>query len=442
MGKILTDSVPDAVLWIFYRLKDSGFDTWIVGGAVRDTILGKPVEDWDLATLARPQEICDMFPRTVPIGIEHGTVGVMGKDGVLYEVTTFRKDIENFGRKAKVEFAKNIEDDLARRDFTFNALAWSPDTDRILDPFEGRKHLGQGLLKTVGSAKERFSEDLLRVLRALRFAGQLELKIDTDTWNALLETVPELHKLSSERVQEEMIKTLGKSKSPSATLNYYAVSGVMGKLYPEFCFNGGNNESGMQDFTKSVRACDKVSPSRPLLRLALLLSSIGPDQNIGPEAVRTAVENLMHRLRFSKSDTRRTATMVWAALLEIPEEDAKQCRIWLNQVGPHQFKDLCRMWIAEARIYSEISPEKSQKVLSRIRFIRGVLESNPPLRLSDLAVDGTDLQNIGLESGRQLGEMLIKLLSMVLDDPNLNSRQKLLNIAGDLEKMEGKNVYD
>jgi len=134
--------------------------------------------------------------------------------------------------------------------------------------------------------------------------------------------------------------------------------------------------------------------------------------------------------------------MVWAALLEIPEEDAKQCRIWLNQVGPHQFKDLCRMWIAEARIYSEISPEKSQKVLSRIRFIRGVLESNPPLRLSDLAVDGTDLQNIGLESGRQLGEMLIKLLSMVLDDPNLNSRQKLLNIAGDLEKMEGKNVYD
>ena len=144
------------MLWISQKLKDSGFDTWVVGGAVRDAMLGEAVEDWVLATLARPQQICDIFPRTVPIGIEHGTVGVIASDGVLYEVTTFRKDIEHFGRRAVVAFAESIEEDLARRDSTLNALAWSPDTGKVLDLFDGRKQLEQRILKTVGSAKERF----------------------------------------------------------------------------------------------------------------------------------------------------------------------------------------------------------------------------------------------------------------------------------------------
>ena len=211
-----------------------------MGGAIRDTILGKSVEDWDLATLATPEQIKRIFPRTVPIGIEHGTVGVIGNDGTLYEVTTFRKDIEHFGRHAVVEFSRSIEEDLARRDFTLNAMAWNPGTGVILDPFEGRKHLEAKMLKTVRSAKDRFSEDLLRVLRALRFAGQFDLEIEEATSDALLRAVPRLHQLSSERIQEEMMKILSKAKMPSRALNHYGISGVIAKLYPELC-NGNTN---------------------------------------------------------------------------------------------------------------------------------------------------------------------------------------------------------
>ena len=120
-----------------HKLKESGFDTWVVGGVIRDAILAQPIEDWDLATLARPNQIREVFSRTIPIGLEHGTVGVLGRDGTLYEVTTFRKDVENLGRHAVVEFSENIEEDLARRDFTLNSMAWNPDTGVILDPFEG-----------------------------------------------------------------------------------------------------------------------------------------------------------------------------------------------------------------------------------------------------------------------------------------------------------------
>lgn len=430
------------MLWISQKLKDSGFDTWVVGGAVRDAMLGEAVEDWDLATLARPQQICDIFPRTVPIGIEHGTVGVIASDGVLYEVTTFRKDIEHFGRRAVVAFAESIEEDLARRDFTLNALAWSPDTGKVLDLFDGRKHLEQRILKTVGSAKERFSEDLLRVLRALRFAGQFSLEIERDTWDALLTTVPELHRLSSERIQEELMKVLGKSKAPSVALNYYAISGIIAKLFPEFSPSAGNVDSRMLGFNKFRRACDNVSPRRPLLRLALLLSSIGSDQDIKPEEIRSSVEGLMHRLKFSNADTRRTARMVWARLLETPEEDPKQCRIWLSEVGFPQFNDLCRMWIAEAKVDRDTDPNKCRDLSSRIRFMRSILEDNPPLTLSDLAVNGTDLQKAGIKPGRRLGAILMELLMKVLKDPTLNSYQKLIDIAVGLERSEGGSVAD
>ena len=430
------------MLWIFQKLKDSGFDTWVVGGAIRDAMLGEPVEDWDLATLARPQEICDIFPRTVPIGIEHGTVGVIASDGVLYEVTTFRKDIEHFGRRAVVAFAESIEEDLARRDFTLNALAWSPHTGRMLDLFDGRKHLEQRKLKTVGSAKERFAEDLLRVLRALRFAGQFDLEIERDTWDALLTTVPELHHLSSERIQEEMMKVLGKAKTPSVALNYYAISGVIAKLFPEFCSSAGKLDSEAVGFSECARACDKVSPSRPLLRLALLFSAIGSGQDVKPEVVRSSVEDLMHRLRFSNSDTKRTARLVWARLLETPTEDPKQCRIWLNQVGLAQFNDLCRMWIAETRVDRRPDPKNWRDVSSRIRFIRSILKEKPPLTLSDLAVNGTNLQEAGISPGRRLGGILMELLKKVLNDPGLNSYEILIDIAVELERSEGKNVAD
>src|SRR5690606_15815195 len=176
---------PAAVREIARRLEDAGYETWAVGGAVRNAVLGLPPGDWDLATRARPPEVRRLFRRTVPIGIEHGTVGVLGRDRVLYEVTTFRRDVETTGRHAVVEFADSVIEDLARRDFTCNALAWHPLRGELLDPFSGLEDLRAGWLRTVGAPDERFAEDYLRVLRALRFAGRLRTAIEPRTWDAL-----------------------------------------------------------------------------------------------------------------------------------------------------------------------------------------------------------------------------------------------------------------
>ena len=414
------------------KLKESGFDTWVVGGAIRDAVLAQPIEDWDLATLARPNQIREVFPRTVPIGLEHGTVGVFGSDGTLYEVTTFRKDVENFGRHAVVEFSENIEEDLARRDFTLNSMAWNPDNGVILDPFEGRKHIAQGILKTVGLATERFSEDYLRVLRALRFAGQFDLEIEVETWDALLSAVPQLHKLSSERIQEEIVKVLSKAEFPSKTLNYYAVSGVITKLYPEFCDAEGSFDPQKFSFSRSVLFCDWIAPCRPLLRLALLLTSVGPDERTDADTAKCLVENLMQRLRFSNTDTKRTARLVWSFLLDPPVANGQDCRVWLNRVGPDLFNDICRMWIAAARVNQGDRVNEVENTLYLIRFIRKLLKDKPPLTLRGLAVDGNDLQKLGVPPGPSIGRILEELLVTVLKSPELNTHAGLMEIVKEM----------
>ena len=415
-----------------HKLKESGFDTWVVGGVIRDAILAQPIEDWDLATLARPNQIREVFSRTVPIGLEHGTVGVLGRDGTLYEVTTFRKDVENLGRHAVVEFSENIEEDLARRDFTLNSMAWNPDTGVILDPFEGRRHIAQGILKTVGLATERFSEDYLRVLRALRFAGQFDLEIEVETWDALLSAVPQLHRLSSERIQEEIVKVLSKAKSPSKTLNYYAVSGVITKLYPEFCNAKGSFDPQNFSFSRSVLFCDWIAPSRPLLRLALLLTSVGPDEKTDADTGKCLVENLMKRLRFSNMDTKRTARLVWSFLLDPPAANGQDCRIWLSRVGPDLFNDICRMWIAAARVKQRDGVNEVQNTLYLIRFIRKLLNDKPPLTLRELAVNGNDLQKLGVPPGPSIGRILEELLVAVLKSPELNTHAGLMEIVKEM----------
>lgn len=226
-------SPPPAVHWITDTLQKAGHDTWAVGGAVRDILSGHHAGDWDLTTQARPRQIEQLFKRTVPIGIEHGTVGVLARDGTLFEVTTFRRDVETDGRHAVVTFADTIEEDLARRDFTINALAWHPIEQKLLDPFGGLKDLEAGILKTVGVPEKRFAEDYLRILRAFRFAGRFDLRIDEASWKALCDGTEHLRGLSCERVREELLKALDQHRIPSRTLSLYAKAGALGVLYPE-----------------------------------------------------------------------------------------------------------------------------------------------------------------------------------------------------------------
>ncbi len=223
---------PAALLQIAERLESAGCQAWAVGGAIRDAILGLPRADWDLATDARPEEVRQLFQRTVPLGLDHGTVGVLGEDGSMYEVTTFRLDVETDGRHATVEFATDIEDDLARRDFTINAIAWRPTTEDLRDPYQGIEDLKAGVLRAVGEPAGRFEEDYLRVLRAFRFAGAYDLTIEPETESALRSAVAHLGRLSAERVREELLKVLS-ADAPSRSLQMYADYGALDGWYQE-----------------------------------------------------------------------------------------------------------------------------------------------------------------------------------------------------------------
>ncbi len=225
--------VPDAVAAIAKRLEDQGYETWAVGGAVRDALLGGSRGDWDLATAARPETVLELFRPSYPVGMQFGTVGVRGIDGKLYEITTFRRDIETDGRHAVVEYADRLDEDLARRDFTINAIAYHPLHHEFHDPMGGWEDLQCRVLRCVGEPATRFAEDYLRVLRGLRFAGRYELEIDPATWDALVAAAPNLPRLSGERVREEILKVLA-GPVPSRSLELYRRSGAVVVLIPEF----------------------------------------------------------------------------------------------------------------------------------------------------------------------------------------------------------------
>src|SRR5688572_13678238 len=197
---------PPAVLEITKDLEKAGFEAWAVGGAVRDALLGHIHLDWDLATSATPDQVRTVFgrKRTIPVGVEFGTVGVLDADGVMHEVTTFRRDVRTDGRHAEVEFGASLQEDLARRDFTVNAIAYSPTREVLADPFGGRVDLKKGLIRSVGEAAERMREDRLRALRAIRFAARFQFEIDPSTWQALMGSAPHLTRLSAERVRQEL----------------------------------------------------------------------------------------------------------------------------------------------------------------------------------------------------------------------------------------------
>lgn len=418
---------PASFLEIADRLEEEGFEAWAVGGAVRDELLGHVRKDWDLATNARPEEVRALFRRTVPLGLEHGTVGVIASDGQMFEVTTFRLDVETDGRHAVVAFADRVEDDLARRDFTINALAWRPATNELQDPFGGRGDLESGRLRAVGDPARRFAEDHLRVLRGLRFAGRFGLACDPETDEALRDAVPLLPRLSAERVREELLKVLT-GPAPAASLGLYADVGALNSWYPELA---GHACRGT-DWSRSLRSLECIRPHRPLLRLVRMLRVIPDDGDAGA----TAVERLMLRLRFSKAETRRAGILYRHYLpLVHPADSSARLREWLAEVGREHARDLFRLHFADARAAD--SEEGARGLALTWRRVHGELIAGSPLGLGDLAVNGDDLLQLGLPRGPLVGLMLDELLAQVLEAPELNNRVELLARARELIEMGG-----
>ena len=408
--------VPRPVRELIKTLEDEGFETWTVGGAVRDALQGirSKAEDWDLATRAEPGEVEELF-RTVPLGRAYGTIGVFGNDKVLYEVTTFRRDVITYGRKAKVEFAETLDEDLGRRDFTVNAMAWHPQREELRDRHGGRDDLRNRVLRTVGSPRERFREDYLRVLRGLRFAGALDMEIDSDTWAGMVEAVPGLSMLSMERVREELEKVLSGPR-PSRSLELYHRSGALRQILPEL------REDVPAD---AIATVDHLDSDDWLLRMtALLLFGMRTG-----DATPGRVADLLARLRFSNADAERVAALVRGGLsppLEIADDPIARRR-WvadMTRAGVSNVADILRIWDAVA----QAAPTRTHPA-TVARLAAGIQRDHAagiPARVGDLPVAGRDLVAQGWLPGPGIGAALRSLLEAVWEDPALNNRATLL----------------
>lgn len=421
-GEEIQLSPPDGLLEVARGLESRGHEAWAVGGAVRDALAGSGRADWDLATDARPEEVQRIFRRTVPIGVEHGTVGVLASDDVMYEVTTFRLDVETDGRHAVVEYSDSIEEDLGRRDFTINALAWRPSTGDLRDPYGGREDLRHGVLRAVGDPARRFAEDYLRVLRGLRFAGRYRLEIDAATRQALASAAPRTEELSAERVREELVKVLS-DREPSAALRLYHEHGVLDVWYPEVRRAAGEDPRWELD----LGAVDAVAPTRPLVRLARWLVPVAAD---GEEREARGRE-LLERLKFSNRATERVAGLLrHYDRLPSPTDSDAQLRTWLSEVGAGRVRDLFRLHLAGVRTAG--AGERGRMLVHLWRRVHAELLSGTPLDVTDLAVSGRDLLALGVEEGPYVGLLLDELHAQVLENPGLNNRDDLLELAEEL----------
>jgi tRNA nucleotidyltransferase (CCA-adding enzyme) len=370
--------------------------------------------------------------------VEHGTVGVLARDGTLYEVTTFRQDVRTTGRHAEVAFAETLDEDLGRRDFTINAVAWHPIRGVLHDPFHGREDMARGILRTVGEPSERFAEDYLRVLRALRFAGTFRLEIESQTWRALRPAVSRLGILSAERLQEELQKILSGDAPPSRTLALYAASGAMAFLYPELEQTVGcPRKGGGEWFGHTLAMLDRLPRIRPDVRWAALLQAVG--ETAGPDGRGAAADlevsllraaAVLERLRASNVRIREIAeTAALSAYPPDPGASEAELRRWLARAGRERLRTLLRLWGASMRVDEAHGrfgynggPAGLVSLASRLRAIAA---SGAPLRVEELEFDGRDLIRMGFSPGPLFGEVLRSLLDLVLEDPSRNHPETL-----------------
>ena len=414
---------PEAVLRIARTLEKAGFETWCVGGAVRDALLGHPHLDWDLATAAHPPQIRSLFPRTVPVGIAFGTIGVLDDAGVMHEVTTFRRDVNTDGRHAEVEFGASLDEDLARRDYTINAIAYSPSKKQIADPFEGQKDLERGIVRAVGDPSERMREDRLRALRGLRFAARFEFEIERATWDAIANSAPHLGRLSAERVKQEIEKTMEQVMKPSRAFAMWQTSGAFGTLIPSLA------QISTLDLATLDYICPPILATRPQRRINRMIALFAA-------APHGAVNGILRALRFSNADAAWIASIIapWQAMQTEMKESLmgastpadSTIRKWAAVAGRTRLASVMRVasarWAAE-RQAGLAAPSQERIASVYRRAIR--IAYRDPIEVGDLAIDGSDLQRIGIK-GPAVGQTLRSLLETVINDPSANSREKLL----------------
>jgi tRNA nucleotidyltransferase (CCA-adding enzyme) len=442
----LRAQIPPDVLALCRKLREAGHQAHLVGGGVRDMLIGRPPADFDLATDARPEAVLALFGNTfaIPTGLKHGTITVLSETRRPVEVTTFRGEGEYLDgrRPVSVSYVDTLDEDLSRRDFTMNAVAFEPLDGRLSDPFDGRGDLSRRLIRAVGDPLVRFREDGLRPLRGVRLAAQLEFEIDPATLAAIPPTLDVFRKVSSERIRDELYKMLA-ARHPSRGLELMRATGLLGQVIPELLEGVGCTQNRFHKHDVFEHTLSVVDATRGdvVVRLGALLHDVGKPRARQPREGAPGefsffkheyvgadmADAICRRLKLANADRERVVALVKNHMFfYMPDWSDGTIRRFVRRVGGQEgLADLfaLREGDVKGRGFGEDPDQELGELKSRIAV---VADADAALKVTDLTIDGRDVMRVlGIAPSRQIGVILERLLERVLDDPSLNTREQL-----------------
>ncbi len=456
MTKIIPLSIPDKYIRgiekIYSTLEKNGNECFMVGGAVRDLIMGSPAEDYDFATNARPDELMKIFRHAVPTGIKHGTVSVI-VDGEVFEVTTYRNDgkYDDGRHPNEVIFSDSLEVDISRRDFTMNGLAYNYRTSEVVDFCGGIEDINKRVIRTIGKPVDRFSEDGLRPYRACRFASKLGFDIEDETFDSIGLTLEVSAKVSAERIRDEFVKTV-MTERPSVGLEYMRKSGLLEQFLPELftCYGVEQNKYHAFDvYYHCVYSCDAAVNDKLEVKLAALLHDIAKPQvrRKGADGENTfynhevvgsrMVKNIMKRLKFSNAEIDCVTNLVINHMFHYTEDwNDGAVRRFMRKVGVENLGDLARVRLAD-RAGNGSRSGMPAPIHELFRRIEKIIEAENAITVKDLLINGNDVMSMfHVKPGPIIGKILNELLEIVLDDPAANTAENLAEKAKEIYEKE------
>jgi tRNA nucleotidyltransferase (CCA-adding enzyme) len=444
-------NMPKQANFIIRTLTDHGYEAYIVGGCVRDALLHVEPKDWDITTSASPEEVKQLFSHTVDTGIEHGTVTVL-LDHEPYEVTTYRVDgkYEDHRRPSEVTFTKSLKEDLLRRDFTINAMAYN-DQEGLIDLYGGEKDLAKGLIRCVGVANQRFDEDALRILRALRFAARLDFTIEEETRLAMIAKKEFLRQISAERIREELTKILISDHPELLVMAYeLGITKIILPEWDEMMETPQNNPHHLYSVgLHSLKGIQQIEPNVHL-RYAMLLHDAGKpackttdDEGIDhftkhPLKSKDIAREVLRRLKFDNETVKVVTTLVewhdWR-FMKATDINKKAVRRLANKIGVDLCYQLFKVQHADIMAQSDYQKKQKLDILEKTKsLLDEIVADQECITLKDLKLNGKDLIAMGVQPGKQIGVILNSLLDLVLEQPELNTEEALAEMAEEMRK--------
>jgi len=431
--------IPNEVKYIINTLIKNGYTAYIVGGAVRNTVMNRPVKDWDITTSALPSEVEALFDKTYNVGKSFGTIIV--KLDQNYEVTTYRTEDEYDGRKPhKIEFSNHVLDDLKRRDFTMNAMIMSLD-GKITDYFKGQEDINHKIIQTVGNPIDRFTEDYLRVYRYVRFTNEYDLSLNEAIDKTIIE-MPINYNISAERIREEFNKMI-LSKRPSNAIKHLNKVGLLEYIMPEIIscigFEQHSKFHHLDVFEHTMKALDETPPELTI-RLATLCHDIGKPESFElvdnqgrfyghDKASVTLADKFLSRLKYDNKIKEDVLLLVGNHMRLLDLDNKKSVKKFIKKIGENRLD--AYLQLRRADILSSTTNDTLESVEKMRLCFKSILESKEPISLNDLAINGHDLMSLGYE-GKQIGMIKKHLLEIILDKPELNNKESLLKLTKEI----------